>query len=279
MNLAVLLKKRGIPHRFSSNHEIFKMLKSSFPIYLDAPEKAQESLLKLVEQCGLNIVTTLPAGPHLRWQKEGMMWLKNLCFELYFPPFKPMTLDLSSVLHESIKELKNSLLNKAMGSNCESICDATMGWGADTKRFLTLGKKVTALEMNPILQFLFYANGKNNEHPNLIFYPLNALDFLAKNPLAFDVVYLDPMYRLDKIKNKAKPSKEMQILAALTNEILSGQEDGHIVQADENLWSGAMSSALQRVVVKRPINGQWLAEKRPNTQFSSKAVRFDVYLK
>jgi len=81
------------------------------------------------------------------------------------------------------------------------------------------------------------------------------------------VIYLDPMYP-DEGK-AALPSKEMQILRDLTG----GDPD-----ADE-LLAPALHCARLRVVVKRPIKAEWLANAEPSMSIAGTQLRFDVYLK
>ena len=86
-------------------------------------------------------------------------------------------------------------------------------------------------------------------------------------PFKPDVVYLDPMFP-EKGKS-ALVKKEMQVLKVL----IGADSDA------STLFPIAFKVAKNRVVVKRPMQVDYLAGQKPNTSIKSRNYRFDVYIK
>lgn len=81
-----------------------------------------------------------------------------------------------------------------------------------------------------------------------------------------DVVYLDPMY------------PERQKSAAVKKEMAYFHDLVGVAQNDDALFKVALQTAKRRVVVKRPANGMFLCDAKPDYQYLGKAIRFDVYV-
>jgi 16S rRNA (guanine1516-N2)-methyltransferase len=81
-----------------------------------------------------------------------------------------------------------------------------------------------------------------------------------------EVVYLDPMF--PHKKKSALVKKEMRLF----QQLLGADEDA------DALLEPALSLAQKRVVVKRPNDAPFLANKEPSMAIRSKKHRFDVYL-
>ena len=81
-----------------------------------------------------------------------------------------------------------------------------------------------------------------------------------------EVIYLDPMYSASK--KTALNKKELRILAKLV---------GKDADADKLLLL-ALKVAKKRVVVKRARLAPNLANLKPDTTFTGRTTRFDVYL-
>jgi 16S rRNA (guanine1516-N2)-methyltransferase len=95
----------------------------------------------------------------------------------------------------------------------------------------------------------------------------SALDYLLDHAEAegYDCIYLDPMFPAHK--SGAKPTKEMQILQALTGNI-----------DIETCFETALQKARKRVVVKRPAKAPNISASKPDLVYREKTVRFDIYL-
>lgn len=80
-------------------------------------------------------------------------------------------------------------------------------------------------------------------------------------------VYLDPMF--PEAKKSAAVGKEAMILRAFAE-----QSD---LEEESKLLEWAMSTAVCRVVVKRPLKAPVLAKVSPTASVRGKAIRFDIY--
>ena len=82
---------------------------------------------------------------------------------------------------------------------------------------------------------------------------------------AYDVVYLDPMFPIDR--RKASSGKEMTMLQNIASED----------QSESELLSQSLRCARRRVVVKRNRRSRELAGMKPTLKFQGSRLRFDVY--
>lgn len=155
-----------------------------------------------------------------------------------------------------------------------TVLDATAGLGRDALILASIGGKVRMLERNPVVAALL-VDGLRRAHKANIYRDWidERLNFLGTFSLtdthacleAHDVVYLDPMFpSRDK---SAMVKKEMQILQRLV-----GTDD-----SANQLLSAALSLAVKRVVVKRPIHAPYLMNSKPNSTIWMKKIRFDLY--
>jgi 16S rRNA (guanine1516-N2)-methyltransferase len=81
-----------------------------------------------------------------------------------------------------------------------------------------------------------------------------------------DVIYIDPMYpSRDK---SALVKKDMRLLHQL-----AGPDTD-----SEQLLTTARTTALKRVVVKRPKSAPFIGNQKPTTSLESKNTRYDVYI-
>jgi len=92
---------------------------------------------------------------------------------------------------------------------------------------------------------------------------LNILNIPISQP---DVIYLDPMYPINK--KKSLPKKNMQFLRKLAN-----KDD-----QSKNLLKVARKFAKKRVVVKRPSYANPISDEKVDFIISNKYHRFDIYL-
>ena len=158
-----------------------------------------------------------------------------------------------------------------------TILDATGGMGKDGFLMASYGCNVHLLERNKIVAALLEDGLRRAlEHPETVdiakriqltvMDSLQFLDVSASSQDIFDAVYLDPM---SPERNKsALVKKEMQMLQKLI-----GHEDD-----TNDLFTRALLTARQRVVVKRPRSAAPLAGRTPSHSVGSKTTRYDVYL-
>ena len=171
---------------------------------------------------------------------------------------------------------KNQALLKACNNKkreLESVVDLTAGWGKDSLMLASHGQRVIMLEQNPLIfQCMnFLLELARYEQPQACYSRMeiihdNSLDFLTARDKGFaDCLYLDPMF--PSHKSSAKPSKDLQILQRLTQNL-----------AIEELFEMALNKAGARVVVKRPLHATTLNDRKPDIVYREKTIRFDVYL-
>jgi len=154
------------------------------------------------------------------------------------------------------------------------IVDATAGLGKDAFVLANLGCQIQLIEYSKIIAALL-ENGlqraqQDQEIGNWITTRLSLicadskifLRNLEKKPTA---IYLDPMYPARQ--KSALVKKEMRIFRQFLAENDTGEE----------LLDVALNVAQKRVVVKRPKDAPFLANKKPNAQIMSENTRFDLY--
>ncbi|MDH3635049.1 MAG: class I SAM-dependent methyltransferase [Gammaproteobacteria bacterium] len=157
----------------------------------------------------------------------------------------------------------------------KKILDLTAGWGVDSLTLAHHGKQVAMLEQNPLvfaivaysLERLAAVEAGAAIARQMTIENSDARDFLGRlnNDHDIDCIYLDPMF--PGHKSGAKPSKEMQILQAMTGNL-----------GIESCFEQALGKAHKRVVVKRPAKAGSLDSLKPDMTYREKTIRFDVYL-
>lgn len=160
-------------------------------------------------------------------------------------------------------------LARACGK-CETIWDATAGWGQDSLLLARLGYQVTASERaRPIAILLAEAALRSAEqlHGKLVIRIGDSRTLLRELTATEypDAVYIDPMFP-PKRKRSALPKKEIQYLQALVG---PDEDSAELLQI-------AREVSRQRVIVKRPRYAEPLA-KDPTVTYAGKLVRYDVY--
>lgn len=150
-----------------------------------------------------------------------------------------------------------------------SILDATCGLGKDAFLLYCAGFTVTATEQNEVVYQLLKDGverfSKAKGQPPFQLLHAQATQQMKKQ--SFEVIYLDPMF---PPRNKsALVKKDMQLFHQLHNNQYFD---------DQALFLSAIQSATKKVVVKRPKNVGFIAEKTPSYQIFGKNYRFDAYL-
>lgn len=170
---------------------------------------------------------------------------------------------------------KNQPLFKALNiSKKPKVLDATAGWGKDAVTFAYFGCEVLAFEENPVV-YLLLKDGLDRAFGDKDFSSKikgsivlefgNSREMLLKSPPVVDSIYIDPMYPHEDTKS-ALPKKEILFLRDILPES-SGLEE---------LLRLAIQNTKKRVVLKRPVGSEILL--RPTHSFTSKMVRFDLYI-
>jgi len=177
----------------------------------------------------------------------------RLLLEDYHPPDKlAIQVDFKAGKMQWRRK-QSERLHRALGINERhqpTIIDATAGLGQDAFIMASQGSTVTLLENNPLV-YLILQDGIQQAvsagdpaalRMTAIYADANA--YLKSTNDAPHVVYLDPMFPDNK--KSAKNKKEMQVLQNLV---------GHSTD-DQDLLKLARATAVNRVVVKRPVKAK-----------------------
>jgi 16S rRNA (guanine1516-N2)-methyltransferase len=187
------------------------------------------------------------------------------------PKMAPLSIDFLQYYHDmTLGQGGRRLLLKALGIKDKirmHVLDATAGLGRDAFFMAKFGIDVTMIERSPLLSQLLSHALQHNQTTikRLKLLSGDALKLIPTLP-AFEVIYLDPMFR--QKKSTAKVKKDLQMLQLLH------QNEAH----DEvELLKIALKHCKQRVVVKRPIQAPFLGLIQPQWSLRGTNIRFDVY--
>jgi len=180
----------------------------------------------------------------------------------------------SKTLSSRISKKSQDPLIKALGLKKLKkvhIIDLTAGLGQDAFVMAAFGAHVILIEKSPIIakalkDGLQQANQSPELHPivsKMQFIETDSLDYLKSLSQQPDIIYLDPMFELNKT---AKPKKQMQLIQSFS-------ENTNY----EHLLELALTKASKRVVIKRHHSSGFLAGKKPNFSVIGKTIRFDAY--
>ena len=213
------------------------------------------------------------------YQKDGRLYLD----QNQAPDLPALSLDFTAgrTAHR-LKQLKHAKLPlaKACGltkGRRPDIVDATSGLAQDGLLLAAMGSQVILLEQHPLV-FVLVADAlkRGREHgadwlqtilANIEHQQGNATDYLKTHQS--QVVYLDPMYPDRDKASTAQVKKGMQILRGLAD----------CYTDTTALFDAAITSATERVVVKRPVWAKSINNSRPDQVVSMPNHNFDIYLK
>lgn len=170
---------------------------------------------------------------------------------------------------------RSQLIARAVGLKSHTsltVLDLTAGLGRDAFVLANLGCDVTMLERHPVIAALLKDGLKRAQAAEwfralkLKLIETDAQRYLSSTlKKSFDIVYLDPMYPIGKKSTLVK--KEMRLL----RDVVGPDED------TMKLLNLSLKKAKYRVVVKRPRLALPLDGLIPNTVYTGKSSRFDVY--
>ncbi len=250
---------------------------------LSASKEFNRPVLELARKWGFEVVEQVPEEAYLLLDDAGL-WLKR-------GGISPLSLQVDFVTGALAHRRaqggnRSSGLGKAIGlkkSSAPHVLDATAGLVRDAFILASEGCRVVALERKPAIvalveDALARASGRDGAGLQEVLSRLDvvfadAISWMNKADTQFDVVYLDPMF--PPRRKSASVKKEMQLLQELHANEWHSEKDRMAEESD--LLEQALSSALYRVVVKRPRLAPPLAGKSPTFEFSGKSSRYDVY--
>ena len=152
--------------------------------------------------------------------------------------------------------------------------DATAGMGEDSILLAASGYEVTMYEQNPVIAALLkdaLRRAKKNsvlreavERMHLI--EGNSIELLPEFARQPDLIYLDPMFPARQ--KSGLINKKLQLIQKLE----------HPCVEEEALLNAAFAKNPQKIIVKRPLKGKFLAERKPDFSIKGKAIRYDCFV-
>ena len=152
--------------------------------------------------------------------------------------------------------------------------DATAGLGEDSLLLAAAGFQVLLYERNPVIAALLAdALVRARDIPGLAD-PVSRMELvvgdsvegLARLPERPDLVLLDPMFPAKHGDARAK--KKLQLLQRLEEPC----------RDEEALFEAAHAAEARKIVVKRPLKGPFLANRKPSYSLRGKTIRYDCYV-
>lgn len=209
---------------------------------------------------------TPPNDPYYLVYQEGKIGLHKK-----EGPEQPLTLDFEAQWNEWRRQRispKTDLLARACAVKPGvKILDITMGLANDSLKLVYFGAHVTAVERNPLVYALatdaLYESGLE---VHLQTFLGHGCEYAETHFTEFDVVYLDPMFYLEK--RTALPKKKMQFLSDLLEE----NTDHQFASTVEFL-----RKHKKRVVIKRHPDAPSFFGLKPKAIYKGKTIRFEVF--
>ena len=241
------------------SYQIFSLSKEEHPLSL-----ANKYQMDLV----VGPLVNLPAFGHFVWDGEklyyqGKVGKLSFNFEELWAYHQRKNYSLRS------EPFYRSL---ALKGKEKVIWDATGGTGKDAILLLAFGARLVVFERNLAI-FILLEDALRRANNNAGF-PASRISIGYGDPRDSassgppDIIYYDPMYP-EKKKKSALPRIEMQIFS----ELVGG--DNIADEIDFLNWS--LLNAKERVIVKRPLQGNIIGEVRLSATYKGKTTRYDMY--
>ena len=152
--------------------------------------------------------------------------------------------------------------------------DATAGMGEDALLLAAAGCEVYLFEQNAVIAALLEdAMRRAADHPDLheIIGRMHliigdSITLMAQTPASPELIYLDPMFPARR--KSGLIHKKLQLIQKLEQPC----------DAQEELLAAAVALHPKKIIIKRPLNGAFLAGKKPNHSIKGKAIRYDCII-
>lgn len=149
--------------------------------------------------------------------------------------------------------------------------DATAGMGQDAFLLAAAGFDVQLYEKDPVIAALLSdALSRAMKDPELApviqrmhFHEEDSITAMRQTALHPDVVLLDPMF--PERQKSALVKKKFQLLHQLEAPCT---DEGELLDA-------AIAARPQKIIIKRPLKGPYLAGRKPSWSLRGKAIRYD----
>lgn len=154
------------------------------------------------------------------------------------------------------------------------LLDATAGMGEDSLLLAASGFNVKLYEYDPVIAALLRDSLRLAADVPELCDAVSRMELFEEDSIKAmknlnyvpDVILLDPMF--PKRQKSGLIKKKFQLLQQL--EKPCSDETG--------LFSAASGLHPKKIVVKRPLKGPFLADKKPSYSLKGKAIRYDCYL-
>lgn len=152
-----------------------------------------------------------------------------------------------------------------------TIIDATAGLGEDSFLLAAAGFNVILFERDEVIASLLADGLKRALNDELTFDAASRMTLRCEDSIkalptlngVADIVFLDPMFP-ERTKS-AEVKKKFQLIHRLEKPC----ED------EKELLDAAYSANPERIIIKRPLKGPYLCDKKPSYSLSGKAIRYD----
>lgn len=161
---------------------------------------------------------------------------------------------------------------KSKNENLKAV-DATAGMGEDSFILAAYGYQVTMFEQNPVVAALLKdALRRAQNHPvigeivnRMTLIEGNSIELLPKQTQELDLIYLDPMFPARQKSGLIQ--KKLQLIQKLEQPC----------PEEEALLDMAMAIRPKKIIIKRPLKGSNLANRKPHYSIKGKAIRYDCF--
>lgn len=183
--------------------------------------------------------------------------------------------DFTSMLRRVTSgRLQHEMLVKIAKTKSEHplAVDAAAGMGEDAFLLAAAGYRVRLFEQDPVIAALLKdALRRAQLHPQLqeIISRMeltegNSIELMPQLTEQPEIVYLDPMF--PPRRKSGLIHKKLQLIQKLEQPCPN----------EEELLSAAIALRPKKVVIKRPLKGEFLAGTKPSYSVKGKAIRYDV---
>lgn len=155
----------------------------------------------------------------------------------------------------------------------QTILDATAGLGEDSILLAAAGFRVKLYEYDPVIAALLSDALKRAATDSSLASIVSRMELFNQDSIEammdlkepVDAVLLDPMF---PARNKsALIKKKFQLLQRLESPCSN----------ETDLLDAAFAACPRRIVIKRPLKGPYLADKKPDYSLQGKAIRYDCF--
>ena len=169
----------------------------------------------------------------------------------------------------------SELLIKAVGKKMLSadtlVLDATAGLGEDAFLLASAGLSVKMYERDEMIAKLLADGLKraadNEELADIVsrmeLVIADSIAAMEEHSIKPDIVYLDPMFPQRNKSGLIK--KKFQILQQLESPC----------DEEERLLNAALNTDAKKIIIKRPLKGEYLAGVKPSYSLKGRAIRYD----